>query len=165
MAFSHYHLLLIQVELIVTCFIQVGLTAWNTVQDDTGLTPYDYASLKHHDSYINLIESKLNGRRKPYLLQLILDMPQFIRTLPKTKTTPTTLETKTRQGSRQCKLCEHRKVPHRTTRGCLSYRPALVSVLIVTVLCVCVALLLRGSPDAICIFRRFSWEMVKYDSV
>lgn len=133
-----------------------------------GLTPNDYATLKHHYSYINLVQSKLTARRKPYSPQLILDMPQPIIGLPKNRTTPTSLQTKTHGGSGQgqCELCKYRKPARfQITKACLPYRPTLVSVLSIAALCVCVALLFRGSPEVIYIFRPFRWETVKYGSV
>ncbi|KAI6692857.1 hypothetical protein NL676_020567 [Syzygium grande] len=143
----------------------VGVEAWKSARDDSGLTPNDYACLRGHFSYIHLVQRKSAGKSDRG--HVILDVP----TNPKQKplegprsTKTFRLESnKTEHGLSRlhCKLCEQ-KIPCRSTRTSLVARPAMVSLVAIAAVCVCAALLFKSLPKVRCTFHPFLWEDLKY---
>lgn len=145
--------------------IQVGIEAWKSARDDSGLTPNDYASLRGHYSYIHLVQRKSAGKseRGHVILNVPTDSKQKPLEGPRS-TKPFSLESnKTERGLLRlhCKLCEQ-KIPCRPPRTSLVARPAMISLVAIAAVCVCAALLFKSSPEVRCIFHPFLWEEVKY---
>lgn len=153
----------------------VGIEAWNSARDDTGLTPCDYARLKGHYSYIVLVQNKIKKNQTERSHQVVLDIPSTILD-PRFKQKLTegglnmakfssfeTQKTDKRPVQSHCKPCEQ-KLAYGHRRLSLAYRPATLSMVAIAAVCVCVALLFKSQPEVVCIFRPFRWESLKYGS-
>ncbi|KAJ6891539.1 squamosa promoter-binding-like protein 1 isoform X1 [Populus alba x Populus x berolinensis] len=143
----------------------VGIDAWKRSRDNTGLTPYDYACLRGHYSYIHLIQRKIN--KKSESGHVVLDIPSSLtdynskqkdgHKLPKFAVLRTEkIEMKAMQ--QHLKVCE-RKLVYGAARTSLVYRPAMLSMVAIAAVCVCVALLFKSSPE-VYVFQPFRWEML-----
>jgi hypothetical protein len=150
--------------------VQVGIDAWKRTRDNTGLTPYDYACLRGHYSYIHLIQRKIN--KKSESGHVVLDIPSSLadynskqkdgHKLPKFAVLHTEkIEMKAMQ--QHLKVCE-RKLVYGAARTSLVYRPAMLSMVAIAAVCVCVALLFKSSPEVLYVFQPFRWELLKYGS-
>ncbi|KAI5574322.1 hypothetical protein BDE02_10G138600 [Populus trichocarpa] len=148
----------------------VGIDAWKRTRDNTGLTPYDYACLRGHYSYIHLIQRKIN--KKSESGHVVLDIPSSLadynskqkdgHKLPKFAVLHTEkIEMKAMQ--QHLKVCE-RKLVYGAARTSLVYRPAMLSMVAIAAVCVCVALLFKSSPEVLYVFQPFRWEKLKYGS-
>lgn len=160
----------------------MGLKAWRNARDTTGFTPEDYARSRGHESYLNLVNKKLdkhldNGGH------LVLDMPG-------SPSAPSTtynckqadipkylksagFETEKKKNKLKptqqlpCNLCSSQQLVHRmpvARSSLLLYRPAMLSMVGIAVVCVCVGLLFKGPPEVSCVLTPFSWERLSYGS-
>lgn len=141
----------------------VGLEAWRTSRDSSGLTPYDYASLRGHYPYIHLVQRKMNKKKG----HVVVDIPL------KTKVKGAELSFKVGgfetekammvyQG-RRCNECEGKMGYFGGVRSSLAiYKPAMLSMVAIAAVCVCVALLFKSSPQVMYVFQPFIWERLKY---
>ncbi|XP_031097262.1 squamosa promoter-binding-like protein 1 isoform X1 [Ipomoea triloba] len=149
---------------------QVGVEAWKSARDSTGLTPNDYACLRGHYSYIHLIQKKTNT--KPTNAHVVLDIPgKASDTTNKPKAVDgykssfqTEKQLATKPTTRSCRRCEQ-KLQYGTCSTSLAiYRPAMLSMVAIAAICVCVALLFKSSPEVLYVFQPFRWELLKYGS-
>ncbi|KAK3025322.1 hypothetical protein RJ639_043831 [Escallonia herrerae] len=148
----------------------VGIEAWRSARDSTGLTPNDYARMRSHYSYIHLVQKKIN--MKSGSGHVVLDIPgslldynikQKLADLHKSAKVAS-FETEKRRLPKHCKLCEH-KLAYGGARTSLAiYRPAMLSMVAIAAVCVCVALLFKSSPEVLYVFQPFRWELLKYGS-
>ncbi|OVA13535.1 Transcription factor [Macleaya cordata] len=161
---------------------QVGVEAWKKARDDTGYAPEDYALLRGHFAYIHLVQKKID--KKSETGHLILDIPwvepldcsnnnhQQKQTdklnsakpsgfqIDKTETRPNLIQ----QPS--CKLCHQQVlVHHGNTRRLVVHRSVMLSMVAIAAVCVCVALLFKSSPEVLCVFSPFRWELLDYGSI
>ncbi|XP_059632030.1 squamosa promoter-binding-like protein 1 isoform X2 [Cornus florida] len=150
----------------------VGIEAWKGVCDITGLTPHDYAIMRSHYSYINLVQKKIN--KKSGRGHVVLDIPGTLfdgKTKQKLEGHKSgkvasfdTQKNGMKPSQRRCKLCEQ-KLAYGNARTSLAiYRPAMLSMVAIAAVCVCVALLFKSSPEVLYIFQPFRWELLKYGS-
>jgi hypothetical protein len=150
----------------------VGIKAWKSARDSTGLTPSDYACLRGYYSYIHLVQKKISNKSESS--HVVLDIPgALVDCNTKRKQSDghklskvACLETeKVKMGVsyRHCKLCEQ-KVAYGNKRRSLVYKPAMLSMVAIAAVCVCVALLFKSSPEVLYVFQPFRWEMLKYGS-
>ncbi|CAL0304865.1 unnamed protein product [Lupinus luteus] len=152
----------------------VGIEAWKSARDSTGLTPYDYASLCGYYSYIHLVQRKT---RKKHENQHVLDIPGTLVDCNIKQKQPdghrsskvSSLQTEkieTTATAHQCGQCQ-RKLAYGggTRKAALVYRPAMLSMVAIAAVCVCVALLFKSSPRVDYVFQPFSWESLKYGSM
>lgn len=146
--------------------MQVAIEAWKNTRDSTGFTPEDYARLRGHYSYIHLVQRKIS--KKAISGHIVVDIPivpSIENSNQKEEEFATnSLEismTERRPISRPCGLC-HKKLAYGSRSRSLLYRPAMFSMVAMAAVCVCVALLFRGSPEVLYIFRPFRWEMVDF---
>jgi hypothetical protein len=156
--------------LISVYLVQVGIDSWKRARDSTGLTPYDYACLRGHYSYIHLMQRKIN--KKSESGNVVLDIPSSLvdcnskqkdgNELPKV-TSLHTEKIKIKATHQHCKLCEQKLVCG-AARTSLVYRPAMLSMVAIAAVCVCVALLFKSSPEVLYVFQPFRWELLKYGS-
>ncbi|KAB2599223.1 squamosa promoter-binding-like protein 1 [Pyrus ussuriensis x Pyrus communis] len=150
---------------------KVGIKAWKNARDSTGLTPYDYACLRSHYSYVQIVQRKISKTLESG--HVVLDIPGL--TLDRNgkqkqsdadkSSRVASLETEKNEIKailRHCRLCEQ-KPAHSTTRS-LVYRPAMLSMVIVAAVCVCVALLFKSTPEVLFVFEPFRWEHLKFGS-
>lgn len=148
----------------------VGIEAWKSARDKVGSTPNDYACLRGHNSYIQLVQKKINNKLNRRVVLDIPDAPLDCNTKPKPSDGLKSVRFPSlqieKQAARQhCKLCEQ-KLAYGDTRmrTSLAYRPAMLSMVAIAAVCVCVALLFKSSPEVLYAFRPFRWELLKYGS-
>ncbi|ESW10549.1 hypothetical protein PHAVU_009G219200 [Phaseolus vulgaris] len=150
----------------------VGIEAWKSAQDTTGLTPYDHASLRGHYSYIQLVQRKISNTCKS---EHVLNIPgTLVDSNIKQKQSDghksskvSSLQTEkieTTAMLRHCGLCQH-KLAYGGVKTALVYRPAMLSMVAIAAVCVCVALLFKSSPKVYYVFQPFSWESLEYGSM
>ncbi|KAK9991981.1 hypothetical protein SO802_026966 [Lithocarpus litseifolius] len=150
----------------------VGIKAWKSARDSTGLTPNDYACLRGYYSYIHLVQKKIS--KKSGNSHVALDIPgALLDCNTKRKQSErhklskvASLQTeKVEMGvsCRHCKVCEQ-KPAYGNMRRSLVYKPAMLSMVTIAAVCVCVALLFKSSPQVLYVFRPFRWELLKYGS-
>ncbi|KHN09887.1 Squamosa promoter-binding-like protein 12 [Glycine soja] len=150
----------------------VGSEAWKSAQDATGLTPYDYASLRGYYSYIQLVQRKTSNTCKNP--QHVLDIPgNLVDSNTKQKQSDghrsskvLSLQTEKIETTamRHCGLCQQ-KLVYGGMRRALVFRPAMLSMVAIAAVCVCVALLFKSSPKVYYVFQPFSWESLEYGSI
>ncbi|KAF5806219.1 putative transcription factor SBP family [Helianthus annuus] len=135
----------------------VGLDAWRNSRDSSGLTPYDYASLRGHYNYIHLVQRKIN-RKKGHV---VVDMPpphkvSGFETEKAVVVRPVVVQ-------KSCNQCERKLAYYGGGRSSLAiYKPAMLSMVAIAAVCVCVALLFKSSPQVMYVFQPFIWERLKY---
>ncbi|KAJ0092906.1 hypothetical protein Patl1_24750 [Pistacia atlantica] len=151
----------------------VGIEAWKSSRDSTGMTPNDYACMRGQYSYINLVQRKIN-KKSAESGHVVLDMPgDHLDCMTKQKPSDglklsgvvsfQTEKIETKVKLQHCKFCEQ-KLAYGNPRTSLVYRPAMLSMVAIAAVCVCVALLFKSSPEVLYVFRPFRWEMLKYGS-
>ncbi|ONK78764.1 uncharacterized protein A4U43_C02F22170 [Asparagus officinalis] len=154
---------------------QFGLKAWKTARDVTDFTPEDYARSRGHESYLNLVQKKID--KQAGNAHVVLSMPNTTSApattckqpdIPKyVKSAGFEIEKGNLKPSRQsyCNLCSQQMV-HRSTSGrSLLYRPAMLSMVGIAAVCVCVGLLFKGPPEVSFVFPPFRWESLAYGSM
>lgn len=152
----------------------VGIEAWKSAKDNTGLTPNDYASLRGHYSYIQLVQRKTS---KSSQTQHVLDIPGTLvdgNTMKQSdghkSSKVLSLHTEkiaTAAIPNHCGICQQ-KLAYGSVGGmrrALVYRPAMLSMVAIAAVCVCVALLFKSSPRVSYVFQPFSWESLDYGSI
>ncbi|XP_047315631.1 squamosa promoter-binding-like protein 1 [Impatiens glandulifera] len=137
----------------------VGIEAWNTARDGTGMTPNDYACMRGYYSHVHLVQRKINRLHH----HVTLDIPNSQMACLNTEK----IETKQKDfGRGNCRMC--RKTPATYGRSTVSsvalYRPAMLSMVAIAAVCVCVALLFKSCPQVMYVFGPFRWELLKYGS-
>nr|KYP57737.1 Squamosa promoter-binding-like protein 1 [Cajanus cajan] len=150
----------------------VGIEAWESARDSTGSTPIDYARLRGHYSYIQLVQNKTNKKDER---QHVVDIPgTVVDSNSKQKQTEghrrckvSSLQTEkieTTAMTQQCRVCQH-KVAYGGMRIAVVYRPVMLSMVAIAAVCVCVALLFKSSPRVYYVFQPFNWESLEYGAI
>ncbi|GAB4825634.1 hypothetical protein Ancab_008508 [Ancistrocladus abbreviatus] len=152
----------------------VGIEAWKTARDSTGLTPNDYACMRGHYSYVHLVQRKTH--KKPSDGHVIVDIPSSVvdrnskqtqAEKPKPATVASFQTEKLQLGAKSflksCKQCEM-KVDYGHTRTALTCRPAMLAMVAIAAVCVCAALLFKSSPQ-VYVFKPFNWDSLKYGAI
>ncbi|PWA89002.1 SBP-like protein [Artemisia annua] len=140
----------------------VGLQAWRNSRDSTGLTPYDYASLRGHYNYIHLVQRKIN-RKRSEMGHVVVDMPPVEQPRKVTFETEKTVIIRPVIFQKSCNQCERKLSFYGGGRSSLAiYKPAMLSMVAIAAVCVCVALLFKSSPQVMYVFQPFIWERLKY---
>ncbi|CAA0841953.1 Squamosa promoter-binding-like protein 12 [Striga hermonthica] len=154
----------------------VGIKAWKTTRDSSGLTPHDYARLRGHYSYNNLVDWKVNNKSESgHVVVNIFDVASI--TTQKTekgskfgvafeceKKMPITGHDKV-CGSCRAKrlLLSQEKCSIASSQSSFRlYRPAMVSMVAIAAVCVCTALLFKSSPHVLFMMCPFQWELLKF---
>lgn len=153
---------------------QIGIEAWKSARDSTGLTPNDYASLRGHYSYTHVVQKKIN--EKSGSGHVVVNIPgtllnsSFKQKLgddhkPVRVGSLQTEKSLRKPVQRHCRQCEGKfcNGSMGTTRVAI-YRPAMLSMVAIVAICVCVALLFKSSPEVLYVFRPFRWEQLQYGS-
>ncbi|RAL45068.1 hypothetical protein DM860_003827 [Cuscuta australis] len=136
---------------------QMGLDGWNSLVDESGLSPGAYATMRNHHSYNALVSQKLADRENRQLSVVIdggneiadhvwLELEQQDH-----KPLPPPLAAAAAAG-KSCSKCAI--MEYTTTRrgvrggpqGGLLCRPYIHSMLAIAAVCACVCILFRGSP-------------------
>ncbi|CAJ1940716.1 unnamed protein product [Sphenostylis stenocarpa] len=148
----------------------VGIEAWKSAQDSTGLTPNDYACLRGFYSYIQLVQKKIDKKDEK---QHVVDIPGTVVNSVNTKQKLSdelrtgkvlslqTEKIETIKMASQCSVCQQ-KLAYGGRRKAVVYRPVLLSMVAIAAVCVCVALLFKSSPRVYYVFQPFNWESLKY---
>ncbi|KAJ9546331.1 hypothetical protein OSB04_018874 [Centaurea solstitialis] len=137
----------------------IGLEAWRNSRDSSGLSPYDYASLRGHYNYIHLVQRKMN-KKKAKEGHVVVDMPPAESSPFKAAAG---FEMEKRVVARSCSRCEQKVAYYGSGRSSLAiYKPAMLSMVAIAAVCVCVALLFKSSPQVMYVFQPFIWERLKY---
>lgn len=143
---------------------QVGLKAWRNARDSSGLTPYDYASLRGHYNYIHLVQRKMNKKRSEKG-HVVVDIPPEAEPPHKVAGFETEKAVVVRPVvvQKSCSQCERKLAYYGGGRSSLAiYKPAMLSMVAIAAVCVCVALLFKSSPQVMYVFQPFIWERLKY---
>ncbi|KAL6515883.1 Cysteine desulfurase mitochondrial [Orobanche gracilis] len=153
---------------------KVGVEAWKSAIDSAGFTPEDYARLRGHYSYIHLVQRKISKKASSGSGHVVVNIPENI---PDSSTSsinqkPSAEGTASfeigtsdmiKHVQRPCGICAEKLSCRTSGSRTLLYRPAMLSMLAVAVVCVCVALLFKSLPQVF-MLRPFSWEMLEYGS-
>ncbi|KAB9584445.1 hypothetical protein FH972_027047 [Carpinus fangiana] len=149
----------------------VGIEAWKSARDSTGLTPNDYACLRGRYSYIQLVRKKLSKKSESRHVVLdihgaVLDCNNKWKQSDGYKSSKVaSLQTeKIEMGAtyRHCNVCQQKLAYGNIRRRSLAYQPAMLSMVAIAAVCVCVALLFKSSPEVLYVFQPFTWERLKY---
>lgn len=151
--------------------VQIGIEAWKSARDNTGATPEDYARMRGHYAYIHLVQRKINRRAASG--HVVVDIPGELSVagarLPKEDVAATASfeigRSSRSLGLKQsCKMCDQKMAYYGGRRASMVYRPAMLSMVAIAAVCVCMALMFRGMPNVVCLFRPFRWELLEYGS-
>ncbi|XP_023765746.1 squamosa promoter-binding-like protein 1 isoform X2 [Lactuca sativa] len=146
----------------------VGLKAWRNSRDSSGLTPYDYASMRGHYNYIHLVQRKMNKNKNKNRSEkgghVVVDMPPPVVAEPPHKVAGfETEKAVVVVVQKSCSRCERKLSYYGGGRSSLAiYKPAMLSMVAIAAVCVCVALLFKSSPQVMYVFQPFIWERLKY---
>ncbi|CAN6286297.1 unnamed protein product [Urochloa humidicola] len=141
----------------------VGISAWSNVQDETGFTPEDYARQRGNDAYLNLVQRKIDKHLGKG--QVVLGVPSSMCSVITDGVKPgdVSLEICKPMSASvpSCRLCtqQARLYPNSGARTFL-YRPAMLTVMGVAVVCVCVGILLHTFPRVYAA-PTFRWELLE----
>ncbi|KAJ0978690.1 hypothetical protein J5N97_014164 [Dioscorea zingiberensis] len=147
---------------------QLGIKAWRSARDSTGFTPEDYARARGYESYLQLVQKKINWHFEKG--QVVLDIPgtslapdsshKQVDGFLSSKLTGFHIEkNKVKPTSRPyCKLCDQQLTCHSPVSRSLLYRPVMLSMVGIAAVCVCVGLLLKSPPLVLYLNHPFRWE-------
>ena len=152
---------------------QHGIKAWKSARDSTGFTPEDYALARGHQSYILLLQKKINNANASEEGHVILDISGGLSAPPDVVLNQSG-EYKSSELTRfnieksqpSCKFCAQQQLACRTSVSrSLLYRPLMLSMLGIAAVCVCVGLLFKGPPEVSLVCPPFSWESLGYGTM
>lgn len=155
-------MLVISNILVLTNSMQIGIGAWSNARDETGFTPEDYARQRGNDAYLNLVRKKIDKHLGKG--QVVLGVPSSICSVISDGVKPgdVSLEIcRPMSSAPSCLLCSRqaRVYPNSMARTFL-YRPAMLTVMGVAVVCVCVGILLHTFPRVYAA-PTFRWELLE----
>ncbi|KAH9619477.1 hypothetical protein KSS87_019123 [Heliosperma pusillum] len=148
---------------------KVGIEAWKNARDSAGLTPCEYASLRGHYRYLHLVQRKINQKSSgKHVVVDIASLSRFELTQAQTDKLKSiafdSFYTEKPPVSQSCKLCD--EMPnYRLGSAPQKFRPVMISLVAIAVVCVCTALLFKSAPQVCDIFGPFSWESLKYGAM
>ncbi|CAA0829446.1 Squamosa promoter-binding-like protein 1 [Striga hermonthica] len=156
----------------------VGIKAWKTTRDSSGLTPHDYARLRGHHSYNKLVDMKLNNKsEKEHVILDIFDIGSITtQKTEKASNFGAAFECENKMATswhnKECGPCRAKRLWFSHGKCSIAsspssvrlYRPAMVSMVAIAAVCVCTALLFKSSPHVFCVLLPFRWELLKYGS-
>lgn len=141
----------------------VGLKAWWNSRDSSGLTPYDYASMRGHYNYIHLVQRKMSKNNRSDKEHVAVDMPPPVAEPPQKVAGFETEKAVVVVVQKSCSRCVQKLAYYGGGRSSLAvYKPAMLSMVAIAAVCVCVALLFKSSPQVMYVFQPFIWERLKY---
>ncbi|KAG2544753.1 hypothetical protein PVAP13_9KG378097 [Panicum virgatum] len=141
----------------------VGISAWSNARDETGFTPEDYARQRGNDAYLNLVHKKIDKHLGKG--HVVLGVPSSMCSVIPDGAKPgdVSLEICRPMSASvpRCLLCtqQARVYPNSGARTFL-YRPAMLTVMGVAVVCVCVGILLHTFPRVYAA-PTFRWELLE----
>ncbi|MCL7048070.1 hypothetical protein MKW94_030960 [Papaver nudicaule] len=154
----------------------VGVVAWKSVLDKTGLTPEGYARMRGHYSYIHLVQKKINNKSETGHIILNIPLPtasensngnqkQKSEVSNSSEVAGFQFEKAEPSSSPQsCRLCLQ-KVIYRKRNSFLGYRPTMLSMVSIAAVCVCLGLLFKSSPEVLDSLVPFRWEHLDFGTM
>lgn len=146
----------------------VGINAWKSARDSIGFTPEDYARAQGHESYLQLVQKKID--RQLEKAHVVVGIPGDFYNMfadgPKSGNVSFEVSKKMfRSTVPYCNLCS-RQMAHRSSGArTLLYRPAMLAMVGIAAVCVCVGLLFKSPPEVFYVFPSFRWELLGYGSI
>nr|CAD1821884.1 unnamed protein product [Ananas comosus var. bracteatus] len=148
----------------------VGINAWRNVRDSVGYTPEDYARMRGHESYIQLVQKKLNTKigKHYFVVNIHSDNhPKYTDADKPFKPAFGIAKSKLMRSSQKpcCNLCSRQLMAyHNSMARTLLYRPAMLAMVGVATVCVCVGILFKTMPEVFFVSPSFRWELLGYGS-
>lgn len=145
---------------------QLGINAWKNLRDSTGFTPKDYALVRGHDSYLRLVQNKID--KQLHLNQVVLNISgdASYKTVDVLKSVKADASDRTTWlSSKQppsCNRCSQQLVYQNSVARTMLYRPVMLSLVGIAAVCVCVGLLFKTPPEVFYVFPSFRWELLEY---
>ncbi|ONK68753.1 uncharacterized protein A4U43_C05F15590 [Asparagus officinalis] len=141
---------------------EIGMNCWNSILDESGQTPYMYASQRNNHFYNRLVARKLADRKNCQVSinvedEISMDKSWIVGEGEKVDTVRT-LEVTSCSKCAFMEKARGKRIGH--TRGLLE-RPYVHSMLAIAAVCVCVCLFFRGSPQ-IGSVAPFKWENLDF---
>lgn len=143
--------------------MQVGINTWRNARDGAGFTPEDYARQRGNDAYLNMVEKKINKHLGKG--HVVLGVPSSIHPVITDGVKPGEVSLEIGMTvpppAPSCNACSRQALmyPNSTARTFL-YRPAMLTVMGIAVICVCVGLLLHTCPKVYAA-PTFRWELLE----
>uniref|UniRef100_A0A1D1XPS6 Squamosa promoter-binding-like protein 12 n=1 Tax=Anthurium amnicola TaxID=1678845 RepID=A0A1D1XPS6_9ARAE len=149
---------------------QVGIKAWKSARDSSGITPEDYAVSRGYKSYVHLVQKKINEKSG---MDHVIEIPGISAGLDANKKQASGPNSSRSNGFQiekrvrptlqaSCKICTQRQLAFGIGNGNLTYRPAMCFMVGIAAVCVCVGILLHSPPEVFSVFPPFRWELLDY---
>ncbi|WOL15767.1 squamosa promoter-binding-like protein 6 [Canna indica] len=148
----------------------LGIKAWKNLRDSTGFTPEGYALARGHNSYITLVQKKIDKQNHPSELVLNISGDASHKQADASKTCkPNSLElSKSWLRTDQqpyCGRCSQQLVYPNSVAKTMLYRPLMLSLVGIAAVCVCVGLLFKTPPQVFYVSPSFRWELLDSGSM
>ncbi|XP_064994896.1 squamosa promoter-binding-like protein 6 isoform X1 [Musa acuminata AAA Group] len=145
----------------------LGIKAWKNVRDCVGFTPEDYALAQGHDSYIRLVQKKID--KQHHQSQVVLNIPgvvsyELVDALKSGKPNlfQITKSCLSRERQPYCNRCSQKIAYPNSVARTILYRPVMLSLVGIAAVCVCMGLLFKTPPQVFYVFPSFRWELLDY---
>ncbi|KAL5219169.1 hypothetical protein ABZP36_019853 [Zizania latifolia] len=145
--------------------VLVGINAWRNARDDAGFTPEDYARQRGNDGYLNMVEKKINKHLGKG--HIVLGVPSSMCPVitdgvkPGEVSLEISMNIPIAASQARCNACSRQALMHpNSTASTFLYRPAMLTVMGIAVICVCVGLLLHTCPKVYAA-PTFRWELLE----
>lgn len=135
------------------------------MRDDTGFTPEDYARQRGNDAYLNLVQKKIDKHLSKG--HVVLGVPSSMCPVITDGVKPGDVSLEICKSMpmaapmAKCHLCSSQALLHpRSAVRTFLYRPAMLTMMGVAVVCVCVGILLHTLPKVYAA-PTFRWELLE----
>eukprot|EP00250_Pteridium_aquilinum_P022654 c25511_g1_i1 orf=79-3486(-) len=148
--------------------------AWTSAKDSFGKTPLMYALASGNNGYVNMVQGKLQklGKLNAFEKEAIIKLPHVALNIggEDVKSGISSPRKAKQLQHCSCKARENRLTQNlplqiRGLNKGLVYRPFVLSMLAVAAVCVCVGVLMRGSPSVNCMQGPFVWESISFGPI
>ncbi|URD90387.1 Squamosa promoter-binding-like protein [Musa troglodytarum] len=144
----------------------LGIKAWKNLRDCNGFTPEDYALAQGHDSYIRLVQNKID--KQHHQSRVVLNIPGVVSyeladALKSGK--PNLFQITKSCLSREqpyCNRCSQTLAYPNSVARTMLYRPVMLSLVGIAAVFVCMGLLFKTPPQVFYVFPSFRWELLDY---
>lgn len=154
-------------QLVLVSACQLGIRAWKSAQDSTGSTPEGYALAQGHDSYVRLVQNKID--KQSSLSQVVLNISgdasdKLVDALKSSKPSVSEISRIWLSTKPQpyCNRCSQQLVYPNSVAKTMLYRPVMLSLVGIAAVCVCVGLLFKTPPQVFFVCPSFRWELLDY---
>ncbi|KAL6638192.1 hypothetical protein ACP70R_025764 [Stipagrostis hirtigluma subsp. patula] len=143
----------------------VGISAWRNARDETGFTPEDYARQRDKNAYLNLVQKKIDKHLSKG--HVVLGVPSSMCSAMTDGVKPSDVSLEICKSIPMaapvpsCRLCSRQAQMYPNSRArTFFYRPAMLTMMGVAVVCVCVGILLHTLPKVYAA-PTFRWELLE----